>query len=78
MIVTRTTSLPELVVDGETRFIVPPRDLGALGVKMTLLVGNPDLSRRLGRQAREHVRRRFTWDKTAELALGFYRRLLTA
>lgn len=78
VIVTRTTSLPELVVDGETGFIVPPRDLGALGAKMALLVGNPDLSRRLGRQAREHVQRRFTWDKTADVALDFYRRLLTA
>ncbi len=77
VIVTRTTSLPELVEDGVTGYIVPPRDLSALGARMQQLVRDPELSRRLGKQAREHVQLNFTWDRVAEVALGFYRRLLT-
>ena len=77
VIVTRTTSLPELVEDGVTGFIVPPRNHAALGAKMDLLVRDPELSRRLGRQAREHVQRKFTWDRVADVALGFYQKLLS-
>ncbi len=72
VIVTRTTSLPELVMDGETGFIVPPNDLAALGSKIGLLVNNRDLSRRLGRQALAHVQRNFTWEATARRGLSFY------
>lgn len=77
VIVTRTTSLPELVEDGVTGYIVPPRDLAALGTRMEQLVRDPELSRRLGQQARAHVQRRFTWDRVADVTLDFYRRLLS-
>ena len=75
VVVTRTTSLPELVVDGETGFIVPPNDLPALGGKISLLVKDRELSRRLGRQALAHVQRHFTWEATAQRGLGHYREL---
>ncbi len=75
VIVTRTTSLPELVVDGETGFIVPPNDLAALGAKISLLVNDRELSRRLGQKALAHARRHFTWSATARRGLDFYREL---
>jgi glycosyltransferase involved in cell wall biosynthesis len=75
VIVTRTTSLPELVVDGETGFIVPPHDLAALGTQIGRLVHDRELSRRLGRQALAHVRRNFTWEATARRGLGLYHAL---
>ena len=75
VIVTRTTSLPELVVDGVTGFVVPPHDLGALREKIGLLVRQPELSRRLGEQARAHVRQHFTWSAVARRGLDFYRAL---
>ena len=75
VIVTRTTSLPELVVDGVTGFIVPPHDLVALREKINLLVRNPELSRRLGEQARDHVRQNFSWAAVAGRGLDFYRAL---
>ena len=75
VIVTRTTSLPELVVDGVTGFVVPPYDLVALREKISLLLRDPELSRRLGAQAREHVRTHFTWSAVARRGLDFYRAL---
>jgi len=75
VIVTRTASLPELVVDGETGFVVPPHDRAALREKIELLVGNPALSRRLGAAARRHVEKNFTWEQVARRGLEFYRDL---
>jgi glycosyltransferase involved in cell wall biosynthesis len=72
VVVTKTTSLPELVVDGQTGFIVPPHDLPALGSKITLLVRNRELARQLGRQALAHVQRHFTWEATAQRGLELY------
>ena len=75
VVVTRVTSLPELVVDGETGFVVPPDDLEALGNRIRELVGNPTLAERMGQQARAHVRQNFTWPAVAVRGLEFYRAL---
>ena len=76
VIVTSITSLPELVRDGETGYIVPPHDLTILGDRIQRLVKDPDLSTRLGAAAAQHVRVNFTWEKTAKRGLELYRRVL--
>jgi hypothetical protein len=75
VIVTRCTSLPELVLDGVTGFVVPPRDSMTLREKVRLLVSNPQVSQRMGVAARRHVEANFTWHQTASRALEFYREL---
>ena len=75
VIVTRTTSLPELVVDGVTGFIVPPHDLGAMRSRIAALVRDPGLSLKMGGQARDHVRTHFAWSSVARRGLEFYRAL---
>jgi glycosyltransferase involved in cell wall biosynthesis len=74
-IVTSITSLPELVVDGETGYVVAPHDLTSLGRRVEALVSDPELSVRLGRKARARVEAEFTWAATAARGLDFYRRL---
>jgi len=51
--------IPEAVIDGETGFLVPERDHGALASRMALLLGDAGLSRRLGSAARAMVERKF-------------------
>ncbi len=75
VIVTQTTSLPELVIDGTTGFIVPPRDRAALQTALERLLGEPGLAARMGAAAREHAAAHFTWDAVARRGLGFYRQL---
>jgi spore coat protein SA len=75
VIVTRTASLPELVVDGSTGFIVPPYDPGALRERVERLVGDAVLVRRMGAAARRHVEENFTWDRVAGRGLAFYDKL---
>ncbi len=75
VIVTRTASLPELVRDGVTGFIVPPGDARALREKVEMLVRDPERSRGMGAAARKHVRASFTWDEVAGRGMDFYRKL---
>jgi glycosyltransferase involved in cell wall biosynthesis len=75
VVVTRTASLPELVVDAGTGFVVEPGDAEVLRNRVELLVGDPALSHRMGEAARRHVRERFTWDAVAARGLEFYREL---
>ncbi|MBI4325128.1 MAG: glycosyltransferase family 4 protein [Chloroflexi bacterium] len=72
VIVTGTASLPELVKDGETGFIVPPNDRVALQQHIETLVANPALSQTLGMAARHHIEQHFTWDQVARRGLDLY------
>ncbi len=52
---------PEVVVDGETGFLVPPRDADALAAKICLLLEDNLQSRRLGENGRARVRQCFSF-----------------
>jgi glycosyltransferase involved in cell wall biosynthesis len=75
VIVTRTTSLPELVVDGKTGYIIQPGDAVDLRRRVEQLVQNPALSEEMGRAARQHIVDRFTWEKVARRGADFYKEL---
>jgi len=72
VIVTRVASLPELVEDGVTGFVVPPNDPGAIRDRLEYLSAHPEAVERMGRLARERVAREFTWDAVAERCLRAY------
>ncbi|HEV2150709.1 MAG TPA: glycosyltransferase family 4 protein [Longimicrobiaceae bacterium] len=78
VIVTRAGSLPELVADGESGFVVPPHDPAALRARTEELVASAALSRAMGEAARERVRALFTWEQVAERGLTLYRELVGA
>ena len=73
VIVTQTASLPELVIDGETGFIVPPHNADALRARIELFLQQPALTQRMGAAARRHIEQNFTWDRVARRGLDFYR-----
>ncbi len=75
VIVTRAGSLPELIVDGETGFLVEPHDPVALREFITRFVSNPNLSQAMGAAARKHVEAHFTWEQAARRGLAFYHTL---
>ena len=56
--------LRDSVVDGETGFLVPHGDVGALAERIRAVVEDRNLRERLGRQARAFAER-FTWDRAA-------------
>lgn len=64
--------LLDLVVDGETGLLVPPRDVPALRAALLRLLGDRDLRLRLGAAGRERARREFSWERVTDLTLEVY------
>jgi glycosyltransferase involved in cell wall biosynthesis len=69
-------ALLELVTDGETGLLVPPRDAPALRGAVQRLLGDPELRERMGSSARARARERFGWDAVIERTLEVYERAL--
>lgn len=64
--------LPEVVEDGVTGILVPPKDSKALAEALVQLLRDPDLSARMGRAGRERVRSEFTVDRIVSQTLDVY------
>jgi glycogen(starch) synthase len=64
--------LLDLVVDGETGLLVPPRDVGALRAALERLLRDEDLRKGLGAAARERARTNFSWDSVTDATLAAY------
>ena len=75
VICTNVGGMPEIVTDGETAFIVPPSDVGALRQRLEQLIADPGLAAALGAAGRKDVSQRFTWDAAARRCLDGYARL---
>ena len=75
VVASRLDGLPEVVVDGETGFLVTPGDVDELRDRLAHLLGDRGLAERMGRRARELVLDRFTWEATAQRCLAAYAEL---
>lgn len=73
IVATKSGGLPELVVPGETGFLIEKRDSGALADAVRELSGNPALAERLGQRAREIQRAEYTIEKFGERMEAVYR-----
>ena len=63
---------PELVADGETGLLVPPRDADALARALDELLSDPARARRLGEAGRERALAEFSAGAAAEQVLRLY------
>jgi glycosyltransferase involved in cell wall biosynthesis len=68
--------LLDLVADGETGLLVPPRDVPALRGALEELLGDVGLRRRMGAAARERVRSHFAWPAVTDATLAAYEEAL--
>jgi L-malate glycosyltransferase len=59
VVATAVGGLPEQVIDGQTGFIVPPKDPQALATCIDKLISNPDLLKDFGRQGYQHYLQKF-------------------
>ena len=66
------------IADGETGFLVPPRDPQALADRLYQLLTEPDLCTRMGQAARVRVERDFTWETVAKRTSELYESILAA
>jgi glycosyltransferase involved in cell wall biosynthesis len=70
--------LLDLVVDGETGLLVPPRDVAALRAALERLLGDPELRRRLGEAGRERVLEHFAWPAVTAATIAAYEEAFAA
>ena len=71
-VATDVASLPEIVVDGVTGFVVPPGDPKALGERLRWLHEHRDAADDMGRAGRRRVIEHFTWPVVVQRCLTAY------
>ena len=64
------------IKDGETGFLVPPRDPEALAARLQQMLNQPELCMQMGLAARQRVKRDFTWSITSMRTGALYETLL--
>jgi hypothetical protein len=64
------------VIDGQTGFLVPPRDPEILAARLYDLLTNTEKRARMGKTARARVEQEFTWSVTARRTTALYESLI--
>jgi L-malate glycosyltransferase len=72
---TTAGGIPDVLVDGETGFLVPPRDHEAMAEKLVVLLEDPARRARMGAAALRRARERFTVERMVEGTAAVYARL---
>ncbi len=70
------SAIPEVVTDGETGLLCPPRDVDCLAAALGDLLADPDLRARLGAAGRTRLEERFTAERMVAQTAAVYERLM--
>jgi glycosyltransferase involved in cell wall biosynthesis len=70
--------IPEVVRDGKTGLTVPADNTEALAAAIIKLASDPALVQQLGKSAHSFVQSHYTWDRSLDMMLDLYDRLLHA
>ncbi len=73
---TSLEGVPELIADGETGLLVPPRNPDALGQAIWRMIENPTRAKAMARAGRKRVEAQFSMAIKVERTEALYRRLL--
>lgn len=73
---THVGGIPELVEEGQTGFLVPPKDPEAITLRILYLCQHPSQRLQMGRAARKRVEDEFAIPKITEKLASIYERLL--
>lgn len=76
VVATAVGGTPELVVEGETGLLVPPRDPAALAQAILALLNDPELAQRLGENGRLRVATQFTIQQMVQQTENLYQQLI--
>lgn len=76
VIASDVSAIPEVVVHGETGFLVSPRDVDSLRDAMLTLLGDRPLRLHMGMMAEDRVETHFSAERMAEATIAVYREFL--
>jgi glycosyltransferase involved in cell wall biosynthesis len=69
---TTVGSIPDVVIEGKTGFVVPPRDAGALAERIARLLDDATLRTRMGIEGRSLVQRSYSLEQMLDRMEGVY------
>jgi len=75
VVVSNVGGLPEVVEDGVSGFIVPPRDPEATAKAIKKLILDKDLNHQMGQAGRQRVERLYNWTNNVNHMLSIYKDL---
>ena len=76
VISTSVGSVPEIISDGKTGFLVHPRDVSTLAQKMLLISHDRELSQRIGNQAREYIIKKHNLKDVTQKIIQIYKKTI--
>jgi glycosyltransferase involved in cell wall biosynthesis len=78
VVATAVGGTPEVVITGQTGFLVPAGDAGPLGARILDLLRNPDWARHFGNAARQRVQQHFSFAGQARAYHELFQELVPA
>lgn len=76
VIATNICAIPEAITNGEDGILIPPKNPDELTDSILLLLGDEKYADKLGKNARETILNRFTWDKIGMRTELVYKNIL--
>ena len=71
----RVGGIKTSVADGETGYLVPPKNPEVLAYHLLRLLSEPGQRDRMGRAARRRIEEQYTWERVASLAAASYSKI---
>ena len=78
VVVTAGGGTKELVIDGETGYLIPPKSPKILAEKIQYLLDNSDIAERLGTNGRKRIKKEFTIGKMVNTFVSTYHETINA
>jgi glycosyltransferase involved in cell wall biosynthesis len=75
VVVANVGGLPEVVEEGVTGLIVPPRNIEETALAIETLVMDKELRERMGKAGRNRVQKMFDWNNNVEQMISIYREI---
>jgi glycosyltransferase involved in cell wall biosynthesis len=76
VVATDVGGIPEIMIDGETGFLVPPRNPRVMAERVASLLDDPARAEQLGKAGRHHAEANFSFPSCVSNTMALYDRLL--
>lgn len=77
VIVSDVGGLPEVVVNGETGYVVRREDVKAASGALESLIDKPKLRFTMGKNGRDYVLKNYQWERNVDMMMSLYERVLS-
>lgn len=76
IVATRHNGLPDVIIDGETGYLVEEQDTRAMGKRIAELANQPDKWLEMGRAGRTHIEKKFNLNRQSKKIKKIYNRVV--